>query len=216
VVVVEVVFDDGTLVDTPTRCNNTKNNREERVRISRAIRTGVAGNGGGWRLDVVVVGIAVVVVGRQRRRFIEEEDMIGIGDDGDEDDNESDVRPSILGGGGGDIAAGYGIGSIGIGVGNVWSKLFGGSEEEEAVDADDGQSSLSPPPQPSPPSLSTFREVLVGLSRLMMIVGVPLLRFVVVVVAVKVMLHQPSIGRCTDEQINVDVADDSYLSNKNA
>ena len=55
VVLVEVVFDDGTLVDTPTRCNNTKNNREERVRISRAIRTGVAGNGGGWRLDVVVV-----------------------------------------------------------------------------------------------------------------------------------------------------------------
>lgn len=156
-------------------------------------------------------GIVVVVVGRQRRRFIEEEDMIGIGDDGDEDDNESDVRPSILGGGGGDIAAGYGIGSIGIGVGNVWiwSKLFGGSEEGEAVDADDGQSSLSPPP-PLPPSLSTCREVLVGLSRLMMIVGVSFMRFVfvVVAVAVKVMLHQPSIGRCTDEPINV--ADDSY------
>ena len=154
----------------------------------------------------------VGVVGRQRRRFLEEEDMIGIGDDGDEDDNESDVRPSILGGGGGDIAAGYGIGSIGIGVGNVWiwSKLFGGSEEEEAVDADDGQSSLSPPPPtPLPPSLSTCREVLVGLSRLMMIVGVSFMRFdFVVVVAVKVMLHQPSIGRCTDEPINV--ADDSY------
>ena len=55
ILLVEVVFDDGTLVDTPTRCNNTKNNREERVRISRAIRTGVAGNGGGWSLDVVVV-----------------------------------------------------------------------------------------------------------------------------------------------------------------
>lgn len=152
----------------------------------------------------------VVVVGRQRRRFIEEEDMIGIGDDGDEDDNESDVRPSILGGGGGDIAAGYGIGSIGVGIGNVLSKLCG-SEEEEAVDADDGQSSLSPPP-PLPPSLSTCREVLVGLSRLMMIVGVSFMRFVfvvvVVAVAVKVMLHQPSIGRCTDEPINV--ADDSY------
>ena len=145
-------------------------------------------------------GIVVVVVGRQRRRFIEEEDMIGIGDDGDEDDNESDVRPSILGGGGGDIAAGYGIGSIGVGIGNVLSKLCG-SEEEEAVDADDGQSSLFPPP---------CREVLVGLSRLMMIVGVSFMRFdfVVVVVAVKVMLHQPSIGRCTDEPINV--ADDSY------
>ena len=131
--------------------------------------------------------------------------MIGIGD---EDDNESDVRPSILGGGGGDIAAGYGIGSIGVGIGNVLSKLCG-SEEEEAVDADDGQSSLSPPP-PLPPSLSTCREVLVGLSRLMMIVGVSFMRFVfvVVAVAVKVMLHQPSIGRCTDEPINV--ADDSY------
>ncbi len=41
--------DEGTLVETPTRCNNTKNNREERVRISSAIRTGVAGKGGGLR-----------------------------------------------------------------------------------------------------------------------------------------------------------------------
>ena len=35
--------DDGTLVETPTRCSSTKNNRDDRVRISRAILTAVAG-----------------------------------------------------------------------------------------------------------------------------------------------------------------------------
>ena len=73
---VEVVVvddeEDGTLVETPTRCNNTKNNREERVRMSRAIRTGVAGSGGGLELN------AVVAV-RRKRRFME----VIIGDDDD-------------------------------------------------------------------------------------------------------------------------------------
>jgi hypothetical protein len=114
---VEVVVvddeEDGTLVETPTRCNNTKNNREERVRMSRAIRTGVAGSGGGLELN------AVVAV-RRKRRFME----VIIGDDDD--------GPSSLGGGGGDIAAAVAGNGVGIGV-DAWSK-FGGREEVDVED----------------------------------------------------------------------------------
>jgi len=38
-----LVRPEGTLVETPTRCSNTKNNRDDRVRISMAILTAVAG-----------------------------------------------------------------------------------------------------------------------------------------------------------------------------
>jgi hypothetical protein len=50
----EIVWndDDGTLVETPTRCNNTKNNLDDRVRISIAILTG--GDAGG-RVGLVIV-----------------------------------------------------------------------------------------------------------------------------------------------------------------
>lgn len=158
--------DDGTLVETPTRCNNTKNNREERVRISRAIRTGVAGRGGGlgWHAAVAV---------RRKRRFME----FIIGDD----DDDIDAGPSSLGGGGGDIAAA----AEGSGVG-IWS-MFGGREE---TDVEDRNSSLSPPP-----SLSTFRDILDGCFKecfwpllLLMLICAPWTRFVFVVVAVTVMV----------------------------
>ncbi len=36
---------DGTLVETPTRCNNTKNSLDDRVRMSSAILTAVAAGG---------------------------------------------------------------------------------------------------------------------------------------------------------------------------
>jgi hypothetical protein len=36
---------DGTLVDTPTRCSNTKNSLDDRVRMSSAILTAVAAGG---------------------------------------------------------------------------------------------------------------------------------------------------------------------------
>lgn len=50
----EIVWndEDGTLVETPTRCNKTKNNLDDRVRISIAILTG--GDAGG-RVGLVIV-----------------------------------------------------------------------------------------------------------------------------------------------------------------
>jgi hypothetical protein len=49
----EIVWndEDGTLVETPTRCNKTKNNLDDRVRISIAILTG--GDAGG-RVGLVI------------------------------------------------------------------------------------------------------------------------------------------------------------------
>ena len=92
---------DGTLVETPTRCNNTKNSLDDRVRMSSAILTAVAAGGS--------VGLVAPRATRLRR----------VGCRGEGEDGK---RPAGSGGGIGDdsivtviVAGGRGVSDCGQG-----------------------------------------------------------------------------------------------------
>jgi hypothetical protein len=108
---------DGTLVETPTRCSNTKNSLDDRVRMSSAILTAVAAGGS--------VGLVAPRAARLRR----------VGCRGEGEDGK---RPADSGGGNGDDSIVTIIVAGGRGVPD-----FGQGDEQDDVDRESFSSSSS-------------------------------------------------------------------------